>query len=112
MNIAKINKRVLEEAVVADEVYQKLVMDYAKKDEAGKLVPHEGREGSFVIPDEVVPEWLEKLKEFKAITFDIDRPRIAFADVQVAAQMSPADAMALEPFWEDASEEAELRAVE
>jgi hypothetical protein len=95
-NIAKINRRVLDEAKLADEVYQKLVRQYCRLDEKGEIEPHEGRPGTFVIPEERGDEWKAKLAEFHAISFEMDRPRIALEDVS-PAQLSPAEVMALEP---------------
>lgn len=96
-NIAKINKRMLDEAKLADELYQKLVKEYCNKDESGEIVPHEGRPGTFVIPDARAAEWGAKLAEFHALSFEIDRPRIELGDVQTVAQLSPAEVMSLEP---------------
>lgn len=110
-NIAKINKRIVDEARLADELYQKLVMQYCKKDEKGEIEPHDGRPGTFVIPEAVAPEWQEKLKEFQAISFDLDRPRIDLEDVQAAVQLSPAEIMALEPVLQFEEERAPLKAV-
>lgn len=96
INIAKINKALLEESKTADEVFQKLVKQYCKKDEAGEIVPHDGRPGTFVIDDAKVKEWDEKLKEFHSISFDVDRPKILLLDVQTAAPLSPLEIMALD----------------
>ncbi len=113
-NIAKINRRIIDEAKLADEIYQKIVHQYAKKDEAGELEPHEGRPGTFVIADANVVEWTAKLKEFHAISFDIDRPKILLEEVQAAAALSPTEIMLLEDLleYDDGQATPGLRAVE
>lgn len=95
-NIAKINKRILDEAKLVDELYQKLVREYCNKDEKGEILPHEGRPGTFVIPEEKGDEWRAKTAEFNSLSFEIDRPKIELADVQTVAQLSPMEVMALE----------------
>lgn len=111
-NIAKINQRMLDEAKLADELYQKLVKEYCKKTEAGEIESHEGRPGTFVIPEERGAEWKEKLAEFHSISFEVDRPRVDLDDVQGPAQLSPLKIMALEPVIAfDESPPAPLKAV-
>ncbi len=95
-NVAKLNARFVEEAKLADELYNKLIDQYAKKTEDGKLEPHDGRPGTFFIPEERTAEWGEKLKEFHAISFEVDRPALNLDEVMVA-QISPAEISALEP---------------
>jgi hypothetical protein len=95
-NVAKINARFVDEAKLADELYNKLVEQYAKKAEDGKLEPHEGRPGTFFIPLELTAEWGEKLKEFHAISFEVDRPALNLDEIMVA-QLSPVEISALEP---------------
>jgi hypothetical protein len=105
-NVAKINRRLLDEAKLAEELYKQLVERYADKDEAGKIKPVEGRgPDSFMIPDAASDEWTEKTKEYHAIAFEIDRPRINLDDV-ADAKLTPSEIMALDPvlaFLEDAS---------
>jgi hypothetical protein len=112
LNIAKINKRILDEAKLVDEVYKTLINQYGLKDENGELVPHEGREGTFSIPKENMAEWNEKIKEFNALTVEIDRPPVDYADVQVAAALSPMDVMQLEPLLQISEDAPALKAVE
>ncbi len=96
-NVAKINKRLVEEAKLADELYQKLVQEYCKKTDTGEMEPHDGRPGTFVIPEDKADEWQGKLKELNAISFEIDRPKVDLEDVQAAASLSPAEILSLEP---------------
>lgn len=95
-NIAKINARLTEEAKLADELFQKLVDQYAQKDPDGKLTPHDGKKGTFFIPDENAAEWGKKLIEFLAVEVEIDRPAINLDDVMVVG-LSPAEISALGP---------------
>lgn len=110
-NIAKINKRLLDEAKLADEVYQKLVREYCNKDDKGEIVPHDGRPGTFVIPEGKADEWKAKVAEFNAVTFEIDRPKVELSDVQATAGLSPMEVMALEPLLSFDEEAPTLKAV-
>lgn len=93
-NVAKIVGRFLEEARLADELYNKLVQEYAKKNDKGELEPHDGRPGTFFIPEERGKEWGEKIAEYNAISFDIDRPQLPLDEVMVA-NLSPLEINAL-----------------
>lgn len=104
-NVAKINRRYLDEIEVSQGIFQKMVDQYAKKTEDGKLEPHKGVPGTFSIPEDTQAEWDAKLKEFQSIEWTIDRPRVNFDDL-ADVKLTPAEIMALDPLLavlEDAS---------
>lgn len=94
-NVAKITAKCNEELTLANEMHEKLVDQYAKKTDDGKLELFNGREGTFFVPDERAKEWTEKLNEYNAINFDIDRPPMQLEEVMVAG-LTPAEIGALE----------------
>ena len=94
-NVAKISGRFMEEAKLSDELWNKLVHEYAKKDEKGELEPRQGHPGTFWVPEENAAVWLEKLKEYNAIFFEIDRPPLSLDEVMVA-NLTPLEINALE----------------
>lgn len=98
VNVAKVYKRLIEENKIYDETRQKLIDQYAKKTEDGKLEPHDGREGTFVIKDdaESVAGWTKGLEELNAVSFEIDRPRIKLDDL-TGVGLSPVEISACEP---------------
>ena len=105
-NVAKINRRLLDEAKLAEELYRQLVERYADKTEDGKIKPVEGRgPDSFMIPDAVSEEWGAKVTEYHAIAFEIDRPRIGLDGV-ADAKLTPAEIMALDPVLQFEDEDA------
>lgn len=94
-NVAKILKKVDEEQKIAQDLYNKLITEYAEKDEAGKVKPHNGIPDTFLVRTENHAEWDAKLKELHAISFDIDRPALDLDEVMVA-QLSPVEITALD----------------
>lgn len=95
-NIAKISAKIQDESKLADDIYQKLINEYAEKDENGALKPHNGQVGTFFIPDAAVEVWTTKINEFHAVAIEIDRPAMALDDL-LPAQLTPLELSALEP---------------
>jgi hypothetical protein len=94
-NVAKITAKCNDELTLANTMHEKLVDQYAKKDETGKLEPFNGRPGTFFIPEENAKEWEAKLTEFNSISFQIDRPGLQLEEVMIA-ELTPAEIGALE----------------
>lgn len=112
-NVAKISGRIAEEAKLADKLREKMVNEYAKKTDDGKIEPHNGIPGTFWIPEDKQKEWGEKLEEYHAVAFDIDRPALSLDELMPAA-LTPLEINALEPlitFDESAPEPAKLKPV-
>lgn len=95
-NVAKINKRFLDEAALADELFGKLVKPYAVLDDKGNIAPANGVPGTFQVRDEAVEEWKGKLKEFLSMVIEIDRSRISLTDIAECG-LTPLELGALEP---------------
>lgn len=94
-NVVKITAKCNDELALANDLHDKLVDRYAVKTEDGKLAPFDGKPGTYYVGDENAKEWTEKMKEFHAICFEIDRPAIQLEDVMVS-NLTPAEIGALE----------------
>lgn len=95
-NISKLQRRLVSESKICDRLFKNLVEKYAKKDELGKISPHEGRPGSFTIPEENEAAWDRELKEFGAIKVEIDCHRTDIANLE-GVGLSPLEMDVLEP---------------
>lgn len=98
-NVAKIHARFEEEEKLAQDLHVKIVDEFAEKDEAGNVKPNNGQPGTFYVDDTNKPKleaFQAKVKEFHAIEFEIDRPRVDLNDI-AAAELSPVEINALEP---------------
>jgi hypothetical protein len=93
-NIARIIAKLGQQTDTTNELFVKLLKQYAKLDEKGNFIPVENRPGTFQIPDERSEEWNTKLKEFEAIEFDIDRYAIKLDDI-ADAKLTPAELNAI-----------------
>lgn len=94
-SVAKIQRKVLNEAKGAQELFLKMVKKYAKLDEKGEIAPIPGP-GQFTIRDEALEDWKKELEEFSTIKFQIAAHKLTFKDIE-KVPLSPNDLIALEP---------------
>lgn len=85
-NVTRLNSKLREEAKNVDDLWAKLVDQYAKKDEKG--VPIE--------PQRIEGEWLLKRKELEAITVEILNARPLVLDELLEVDLSGVDLTAME----------------
>lgn len=89
INLAKINKKLLEEAEIADEQHLALVKQYAQLDEKGEVVADD--KGTWKPKDDAAQKEFEaKLKEFNAVEFEVPGALLRVEDI-MAAGVSPLD---------------------
>lgn len=80
-NIMRITKKIEQEGKNSDELFMKVVKQYAELDEKGDVVCIEDKPGMPKIPEEKQKEYAEKLKEFMDIDFKIERFKVKLSDV-------------------------------
>jgi hypothetical protein len=95
--LARVLKKVRDELDVVQNLYQKLIDQYALKDESGGLVPYENRPGTFLVRTDKTEEYLKALKELEEFTLEVDFEPIPLALVQDLG-LTGQDYLALEPF--------------
>lgn len=103
-NIARIVKLIDKYQEEANDVFIKLLKQYAKLDEKGEILASPGKPGTYEIKDEVVAEWKEKYKEFCAVEFEIFAKKLNLHDL-ISAKLSPKDLIALDPLLNQPEED-------
>lgn len=91
INLAKMNKRILEEARLADEQFLALVKKFAVLNDQGEpLTPEGGQMGEFTVLPEKKAEWEAAVKEFLAYEFELPGRALPPEDL-LPAGVSPLD---------------------
>lgn len=114
-NIAKIGRKYDSEAKICQELWLKLLKNYAKLDDKGNIAPRmqesinaKGEKVSTKVPNtyEILPEkvedgsWEKATIDFDATEFEIPCHKIKLADL-AEAKLAPMDLMVLEPMIDD-----------
>lgn len=98
-SIAKFVRKWEQEAQMAQELYLKLVKQYAKLDEKGNVEPVENQPGTFQIPNESVEVWKQAAENFHTISFEIEVKKLPISKLE-AVGLSAMELNALEPLLE------------
>lgn len=69
-DVLKLKKALVQEINTAQELFMKLLKQYAKLNEQGEIDPIHGP-NTFEIRDEAKEEWNKELKNFEAIEFEV-----------------------------------------
>lgn len=94
-SLSRLVRAIETEAKAMNEGWQKLVNEYALKDEEGKNVPVEGNPGAVKLNPVTLPKFQEEAAVFHAIKFDAKGVKIAVEDIGGDA-LSAADLITLE----------------
>lgn len=103
-NIARIVKLIDKNQNESNDVFLKLLKQYAKLDEKGEVAPAPGKPGTYEIKDDSLIEWQNKYKEFCDVEFEIFAKKLYLHDL-VPAQLAPKDLIALEPILHSSDDE-------
>jgi hypothetical protein len=95
-NVARLGKLLDKEAELCQEVFIKVVKQYAHLDDKGEIKSPEGRPGGFEIKEENKDAWVKAMEDFNATEAELFAKKIAGHDL-VGANLSPADLVMLEP---------------
>lgn len=110
-NVAKIGRKFDAEAKICQELFIKLLKNYAKLEENGELAPREdevinakSEKVKIKVPNtyQILPEkiedgsWAKALEEFDASEFEVHCHKIKLADLD-GAKLSPLDLTILDP---------------
>jgi hypothetical protein len=95
-NVAKVIRRFDAESTIAQELFLKLVKQYAVLDEKGNIKSPEDKPGTYEIPDEKVADWKKAKEDFDDVEFELDCHKIRLEQLG-NAPLSPIDLNALEP---------------
>jgi hypothetical protein len=94
-NVSRIVDKVQQEAKRAQDIWIKLVKQYAKMDEKGEFISPEDKPGCYEIPDEKQEEFKVKVEEFENFEFDIDRYPLKLDDLN-GSGLSPQEIHTME----------------
>lgn len=96
-NVAKLIRKWDSEAQMAQDLFMKLVKQYATLDEKGNIKTPEGaNSGAFEVVDEKADAFAKARKEFESIEFDIPVHKIRIDQLE-GTGLTPMEMMALEP---------------
>lgn len=105
-NLSRIKAKIEQEGKVAQEMFSKLLKSYAKLDEKGEFIPHEGKPNTFEVPKEKEVEFVKARQEFDAFEFEIERHPVKLSELQKENLMlSGAEIQAVEPLLDMADAE-------
>lgn len=94
-NISRIQKLLDKYATEAQEIFLKLVKEYAVLDDKGEILPHDGVPNTYKIQEEKQGEWEEKVKEFTSTKVSLSAKRIHLHEL-VGVPLSARDLNELE----------------
>lgn len=103
-NVARLLGMLDKESELCQAAWHKLVDQYAKKDEHGKIVPHEGREGTYSIREDAADEWKAKVEEFHKVSFTVERNPFKLTELE-ELRLTPGEILALGPLLEEPTDE-------
>lgn len=104
--VAKIMRKLNAESMTVQELFLKLVKQYAVLDEKGEVAPHNGP-GTFKIREEAIAEWQTKIAQFDETDLELSATKIPLQALE-KAKLPAVVYLGLEPFLTD----AELAVVE
>lgn len=93
--VGKTQKAIQKEMQEARVGFQKLIDQFAEKDEHGKRVEPEG-EGSYKIADEKMKDFDQAVQDFMDIELEISQSKVTLDQLE-RANLTPNEIMALEP---------------
>ena len=97
--VAKACRKLDDEFILVDGLYDKLIEEFGKHDEQGNIVPQPGgAPGSFIIEEGKEEAFENAIKETELVTVDIEGVNFTMDDLEVVGNLSPAQIDALEPF--------------
>lgn len=105
--IAKMLWKLAKEIKICDELFAKLLDQYAEKDEKGRLKPYQNKEGTFQIPEANAEVWKSAIKEFLSVEVKISAEKFKLTDFD-GVELSASNLVALEPLMEDETFVVEL----
>ena len=95
-SLAKVDRKIRKEMEIAQELFEKIVNKYAKKDEKGEIEPLPDQPGTFQIPKENQEAYKKELDEMHANTIEVDVRQVSLKDLE-RAQLSARDMSLLDP---------------
>ncbi len=117
-NTMRLMKVLNKEQETWNELFKKVVMKHANKDEKGELIPRKNKEGkdipgSFEVAPANEEAWKKDVEELDGIVCKIDRHKLNVETLMGAGlEISPQEALILEPLLTDEVEpEAKLKSV-
>lgn len=112
LNFGKITKAMEQEMKEAQEVWGKVLLEYAKKDEKGELIVEkhpDGSSGYHILEDKLV-EFREAEKKHSSNTLEIQRNPVKLEDL-VGCSLTPDELVAIECLMTDAKNVKPIAAV-
>jgi len=95
-NVARIDRKMRQEAKISDEIFEKTVRKFAVLDEKGNIAPiEEGKPGTYKIKDECMDDWKAAMEEFSEVEFTIESHPITALTAEKAG-LTPNEVGALE----------------
>jgi hypothetical protein len=102
--IAKLKKRIDEEANIAQKEFVELLKQYAELDANGDFVPADNKPGTFKILEGKQADWDKASDTLLEKEFVIQKSKLQFEDVS-DAKLSPQEFIHLEAIFEEISDE-------
>lgn len=96
-NVAKVIRKVTQEGAIVQELYTKLIKQYAELDEQGLIKPLPDKPGTFQIKEGSVEEWQKAMDDLLALEFEVPCHKINIDDLDsvglTATDMAALDVM-------------------
>lgn len=105
-DVMKINNRIEQETKLAQDLYTKLLKQYAKLEADGSFVPRKDKDGvpqenTYEIPEDKQEAFGKAVEEFRALEFAVDWKKVTFEDLEecrlTAAEMDALQQILSEP---------------